>query len=524
MIQRPPTCLISRGILGLPALLMVCLCASFALGHPLGNFTISHFANLNIGRDEIKLRYVIDMAEYPSFQELQKISVDGHPPSRAALDAYGKSLATEYVRSLVLQVDNSAVPLTVISAHLTRAQGLAGLETLRIECDFSGVLPPAPSESPGARTLSFEDQNYSERIGWREIVVQPEAGIAVFNSSVYGSSLSDELKSYPKEMFAAPLNERVADLSFVQGMAPAGTRPLLTRSGATAVAVRSDRLSQLIQLPNLTIGVALLAMLTALLWGGLHALSPGHGKTVVAAYLIGARGTVRHALFLGLTVTITHTAGVIALGLLTLLASAYIRPERLFGPLQLASGIMVLVIGFTLFRQRLAAALGLEGSHTHVDGVTHSHSSAGGHQHLHDHAADHRHDGMDSTLVTADSGTAHSHLPPGADGSPITWRSLLGLGVAGGILPCPSALVVLLASIYYQRTGFGLLLVFAFSVGLAGVLSAVGILFVYAGRMLKPVGRFYRLEQVLPIFSALVIAGAGVFLCYGALGQIGLFG
>jgi ABC-type nickel/cobalt efflux system permease component RcnA len=521
MLDRRHTTRISRLICGLLAFAVISVCPSFTLGHPLGNFTISHFARLNIGRDEIKLHYVIDMAEYPSFQELQKISADGHPPAQAALDAYSKNLATEYVRSLVLRVDNSAVPLTVISSHLTRAQGLAGMETLRIECDFSGVLPTA---STGARTLSFEDQNYSERIGWREIVVQPESGIAVFNSSVYGSSLSDELKSYPREMFAAPLNERVADLSFVRGMAPAGTRPLLTRSGATAVAARSDRLSQLIQLPNLTIGVALLAMLTALLWGGLHALSPGHGKTVVAAYLIGARGTVRHALFLGLTVTITHTAGVIALGLLTLLASAYIRPERLFGPLQLASGIMVLAIGFTLFRRRLAAALGLDGSHTHVNGVTHSHSPGGGHQHLHDHAVDHRHDGMDSTLIDADGGRPHSHLPPGADGQPITWRSLLGLGVAGGILPCPSALVVLLASIYYQRTGFGLLLVFAFSVGLAGVLSAVGILFVYAGRILKPVGRFYRLEQVLPIFSALVIAGAGVFLCYGALGQIGLFG
>lgn len=510
---------------GLLAFTVISACANFTLGHPLGNFAISHFARLQIGRDEIKLHYVIDMAETPAFQELQKISVDGHPPSQAALDAYSKSLASEYLRSLVLQLDNSVVPLTVVSSRLTRAQGLAGMETLRIECDFSGVLPAPPPESTGARTLKFEDQNYSERIGWREIVVQSEAGIAVFNSSVYGSSLTDELKSYPAERIAAPLNERIADLSFVRGMAPAGTRPLLTRSGAPAVAARSDRLGQLIQLPKLTIGVALLGMFTALLWGGLHALSPGHGKTVVAAYLIGSRGTVRHALFLGLTVTITHTAGVIALGLLTLLASAYIRPERLFGPLQLASGIMVLAIGFTLFRKRLAAALGLDGSHTHVDGVTHSHSPAGGYQHWHDHAVDDTQEGKDQTLVHAHGGgSSHSHLPPGADGQPITWRSLLSLGIAGGILPCPSALVVLLASIYYQRTGFGLLLVFAFSVGLAGVLSAVGILFVYAGRILKPVGRFYRLEQLLPIFSALVIAGAGVFLCYGALGQIGLFG
>jgi ABC-type nickel/cobalt efflux system permease component RcnA len=507
---------------GTPVLVLICLCVSVTLGHPLGNFTINHFALLNPGREQIKLRYVIDMAEIPTLQELQKLGDGGQPPTSAELQAYANRMAAEYAQLLLLQVDNAPVTLTLTAVRLNRAAGAAGLQTMRIECDLSG---PLPSTAINGHSLRFEDRNYPENRGWREIVVRPEPGIAVFNSSIFGSSQSDELKNYPNDQLMAPLNERVADLSFSSGTLPAGARPLLTRTGAPFVAPQTDRLGELLHLPNLTISLALLGMLIALLWGGLHALSPGHGKTIVAAYLVGERGTVRHALFLGLTVTITHTAGVILLGLITLLASAYILPERLFAPLQLVSGLMVLLIGFTLFRQRLSAALGLDArSHTHLNGETHSHSVAGAHHHAHEHSVAHSHDSDDHAFVHSHGGEAHSHLPPGADGGPVSWRNLLSLGIAGGILPCPSALVVLLAANSAQRAGFGLLLVLAFSAGLAGVLSAVGILFVYAGRVLKPVGRFYRLEQVLPIFSALVIAGAGVFLCYGALGQIGLFG
>src|SRR5260221_7889549 len=199
------------------------------------------------------------------------------------------------------------------------------METMRIECDLSGVFQSGTST---VRTLRFEDRNYADRTGWREIVVSPVSGVSVFNSSAYASAVTDELKSYPGDMLTAPLNERSADLSFVHGPMPSGMHPLLTRNGARAVAPQQNRLAEIIQLPELTLGLALLGMLTAMLWGGLHALSPGHGKTVVAAYLVGSRGTVRHAGFLGLTVTITHTAGVLALGLITLLASEYILPER----------------------------------------------------------------------------------------------------------------------------------------------------------------------------------------------------
>ena len=327
-------------------------------------------------------------------------------------------------------------------------------------------------------------------------------GTSVFDSSAYGNSITDELEAYPNDLLAATLDERAAELSFTRGAIPPGAQPLLTRNGRPATPTR-DRLVELIAVPQLTVGVALFGLLIAVLLGGLHALSPGHGKTVVGAYLVGSRGTARHALFLGLTVTITHTVGVFALGVVTLIASQYVVPEQLFPVLSLLSGAIVVTIGAGLLFRRVCAAIGW---HSH----DHSHD-----EHDHEHTNNPR-------IPHSHGGRFHSHLPPGADGSPVTWRSLLALGISGGILPCPSALVVLLAAISLHRVGYGLLLVTAFSAGLAGVLTTVGLAFVYAGRLLKSRGGFGRLARVLPVLSALVITCAGIAICYQALDQAGL--
>ncbi|HEU4932741.1 MAG TPA: hypothetical protein VFT48_11705, partial [Pyrinomonadaceae bacterium] len=399
-------------------------------------------------------------------------------------------------------IDDARVPLRVLETH-AKLSGAGGLQTMRLECDLVGVIPSSSFEV--VHRLRFEDQNFSDRIGWREAIVSPLAGANVFNSSAYGNSITDELKAYPNDMFAAPLDERAVDLSFTRGAIPAGAQPLLARNGRPAAPTR-DRLAELIAVPQLTLGVALFGLLIAVLLGGMHALSPGHGKTVVGAYLVGSRGSARHALFLGLTVTITHTAGVFALGVVTLLASQYVVPEQLFPVLSFLSGAIVVTIGASLLIRRARAAIGWH-SHDHAH-TGHSHDE-------HDHTSDPR-------VPHSHGGRSHSHLPPGADGSPVTWRSLLALGISGGILPCPSALVVLLAAISLHRVGYGLLLVLAFSAGLAGVLTIVGLAFVYAGRLLKSTGGLGRLARVLPVLSALVITCAGIAICYQALGQAGL--
>jgi ABC-type nickel/cobalt efflux system permease component RcnA len=530
-----------------------------ANAHPLGNFTINHFARLEPHADRISVHYVIDMAEIPAFQELQKINRDASPSSDE-LVLYARQLAPQLAANLLLVMDGQALLLNVVDSQATTLAGAGGLPTLRIECELESS--PHTLAVGTTHRLRFEDANFRERLGWREIAVMPDAGIAVFDSTAFGNSVTDALKVYPEDLLAAPLNERNAEFSYTNGATPAGASPLMQRDGQRATPAR-DRLAALIAVPRLTPAVALVGLLIAIGLGALHAMSPGHGKTVVGAYLVGSRGTARHAAFLGLTVTITHTAGVFALGLVTLFASQYVLPEKLFPILSLISGLIVVAIGGSLFIRRLRFALrnkdhkksfGHGDDHTpdevhhHLhehshdelrhhhkpsdDRIVIAHAAASDHAHdhqhhahpsLHSHNDDHHHDGHDHShthshgdLVHSHGGVEHSHLPPGADGSPVTWRSLLALGISGGLLPCPSALVVLLSAISLHRVGYGLLLVIAFSIGLAGSLTAVGLAFVYASKLIKRPMRSSRLTRVLPVVSALVISCAGLAICYEA--------
>ena len=258
-------------------------------------------------------------------------------------------------------------------------------------------------------------------------------------------------------------------------------------------------------------GSFLFATLGSFVWGAMHAMSPGHGKTIVGAYLVGSRATAQHAVFLGLTTTIAHTTVVFALGLVTLFASQYILPEHLYPWLSCLSGLMVVALGLNLFVRQIGRAQLLKRlpcAHSH----THEHHS---HNHDHDHKHEHHH---------GDSGHSHghhSHLPLGADGSPVTWRSLIVLGISGGLVPCPSALVVLLSSIALGRIGFGLVLVLAFSLGLAGVLTGLGLLLVRTKRLFERLPQV-RLVRVLPAVSALFTTMIGLGITTQALVQTGL--
>lgn len=476
-----------------------------ALAHPLGNFTISHYANLIVGAETLRVRYIVDLAEVSTFQELEQLDTNGDRSfSQTEYAAYAARKAQSYLDGLRLRVDGALIALQLNGATASVQRGDGGLPTLRLECTFSGALP----RSESARSVQFTDTNENERSGWRELVVTPDAGIAVFDSTAYGNSLTNELRVWPVNAAAAMLKESAAEFSFTRGALPAQARPLQTRAGE-AVAVRQrDRLAELIAVPELTWATALLGLLVAAALGGLHALSPGHGKAVVGAYLVGARGTAKHAAFLGLTVTITHTAGVFALGLITLFGSHYVVPEKLFPVLTLLSGATVVAIGlqqlisrWRAFRQPAQAVTAIESEHAEAHPPTQV-------------AYTHTH-----------GGSTHSHVPP----AKVTWRNLLALGISGGLLPCPSALVVLLSAIALQRVGYGLLLVVAFSAGLAGVLTGVGLLFLYARRFVeRPSHRFARgfaesfangFARALPMLSALVITCAGAAICYGAFGE-----
>src|SRR5215475_5801440 len=487
-IRRP----IMDGPLRWPLLAVIAIGLSVEVSaHPLGNFTINHFARIESGAAAAGIRYVVDLAEIPTFQESQKADLDSDGNlSEAELNAYLDQVTPGYLAGLKLAVDGAPATLRLTAKSITKHPGAAGLFTLRMVYELTGEFAAATA-TPRFR---FENTNTVDRAGWREIVVAPAPGAQVFDSTAYGSGVTDELRAYPEDLLMAPLDERVAEWSTTAGPAPANARPLTLRDGKPVVAAR-DRFAELIAAPNLTPGVILIGLLIAFVLGGMHAMSPGHGKTVVGAYLVGSRGTAKHAAFLGATVTITHTIGVFALGFITLFASRYVIPEKLYPVLSFVSGALVLAIGLSLFMKRLRVLLGVA---------------------AHDHDHLHNHDGHDH------GAGAHTHLPPGADGSEVTWRSLLALGVSGGIMPCPSALVVMLAAISMNRVGYGLVLIVAFSMGLASALTAAGLAFVYGGKLLSRIPSSGKVMRALPAVSAFVIAVFGAAICYGSLRQAGV--
>ncbi len=505
---------------------VVFLGPTIAMAHPLGNFTVNHYSRLEPSGDGVRIRYVLDMAEIPTLQETPRIDRDGDGRIDAAeRDAYAAVRAEAIRRNLQLTLNGTVAPIRRLSQVMSLLEGQGGLSTLRLEAEYFADLITNGSEQIQA---TYRDDDEPSRIGWREIVVRSGAArTEVRSTSVPDHDVSNELSSYPDGLLNSPLNVRDARFVFVPGPATIGSDPVTRLSeGRRTFGRARSAVTGLVALDEVTPWTVLLSLVLATLFGAQHALTPGHGKTVVAAYLVGARGTARHALFLGATVTATHTLGVFALGFVTLFLSQYILPERLYPILEVVSGLLVVGIGGWLFMGRLRGALanwhssptrGMdkhEDSHSHGHHHPHEHEHGQGHGHSHDHEHQHTHHGT----THSHGGVEHNHMPPGADGSRVTWRSLLILGVSGGLLPCPTALVLLLGAISLNRVAFGLVLTLFFSLGLAGVLVGIGLLLVYARPLLQrlslPAGRFTRL---IPVGSAMVITLAGVAITVAAL-------
>ena len=377
-----------------------------ASAHPLGNFTINRFSRIEVSDHRLYVVYVLDLAEIPTFQA-------GHIDARV----YARRIA----RGVELTVDGTPAQLVAGATALAHPVGAGGLRTTRLEVLLRGPL------IAGSSSIAYRDTNYADRIGWKEIVVGKDA-----------RSTSDELRVYPKDLLQSP-----PDVTAVHAtLAPTSDPPPVLTRGASLQA--SDRIAdsgfaKLIGRERLGFWVVLASLAAALFWGAAHALSPGHGKSIVTVYLVGQRGTPWHAALLGLIVTATHTVGVFTLGFVTLALSQFIVPDHLYPWLNLASGLLVVSIGVSVLATRWRHAR----AHTH------------GHAHHH-----HHHD--------------HETAP--------SFRSLFAVGVSGGLLPCPSALVVLLAAISLHRVAFGLLLIVAFSLGLALSITAVGLVAVAAKR------------------------------------------
>ena len=324
-------------------------------------------------------------------------------------------------------------------------------------------------------------------------------------SSAPGQDPTNGLRRYPADLLRSPADLRVASLSVAPGDGTLSA-PGFRSAGGHEDASRSDALTRAFGDAAAGKGILILLLVTAFGWGALHALSPGHGKAMVAAYLVGTRGTPRHAVLLGATVTVTHTIGVFALGAVALLLSNYILPEDLYPWLNLVSGLLVVGVGAAVLRSRVRHAR--SGAHGHHD--DHSH---GGHSHDHDHGGhSHSHGGHSHSH----GGHSHSHAPP----ERLTMRGLLALGASAGLIPCPSALVVLLGAIAQGQIALGMLLIVAFSLGLAATLVGLGLAVVFAAKAMTRLPVPGRLTAALPTVSALAIVVVGCVLTLNAVPQI----
>ena len=456
-----------------------------AQAHPLGNFTTNRYAEVVASGKQMYVLYVLDLAEIPTFQARDDVSKLGN-------DGYATQLARRLGNGLTLTVGGSPRALTPLRHAIAFPNGVGGLHTTRLEVVYGAG---AGSTAP----IALRDGNFPDRIGWREIVVRADNGARIATSSAPAASVSDRLRAYPKNLLHSALDVTSATASVVPGTA-AGVVPALfdAKELNAPVTVRKydGSFTSLIGRHDLSFGFVAIALLIAAFWGAVHALSPGHGKSIVGAYLVGSRGKARHAFALGGIVTVTHTIGVFTLGLVTLALSQFVVPETLYPWLNLASALTVVVVGVAVLRSRALAWLrpkpNAHGHHHH----DHDHS------HDHDQAHDHEH--------------GHSHVPEEGTG----WRGIVAIGVSGGILPCPSALVVLLAAISLHRVAFGLVLILAFSLGLAATVSGIGLVAIGARRAFSRMSFEGRLVRALPAISALVIFGLGVAMTVRAFPKV----
>lgn len=484
-------------------LVLALLAPAAAQAHPLGNFTVNQYTRIEPSGDRVYLFYVLDLAEIPTFQAKADVAREG-------VEAYAAGLAKRIGENLALTVGGEALTLSERRHAIAFPEGAGGLRTTRLEVVFE----TGPIEAGAAPlALSYRDGNDAGRIGWKEVVLAPRDGATVAGSSVPAASASRELRSYPQDLLTSPLDvaEATAELTPAE---TAGPPPTLLdgeelEAPARAASASESGFASLITKENLSIGVILVSLLVAMFWGAVHALSPGHGKAIVAAYLIGARGTPRHAVYLGLITTLTHTLGVFALGLVTLALSEFIVPDDLYPWLNLVSAALVVAVGATVLRSRIRDWWR---GRSPVSSPAHDHDHH--HDHDHDHDDDHHHD-HDHHGHDHSHGHGHHHHHPPEPGT--GWRGLLAVGISGGLLPCPTALVVLLAAISLHRVGYGLVLIVAFSIGLAATITGIGLLAISARRVARRLDFQGPVVRLLPAVSALVIVGVGIAMTVRAL-------
>ena len=559
-----------RLVLGfIVAVLLLPVTASLALAHPLGNFTINHYAGIRVEPQRVLLDVVIDQAEIPTFQAIMNLDEDGDGEfSDEELATAEHDGCVAVGEALTLTVGGAAAPLSLVEAGVTFPPGNGGLSTMRQVCTYEAALAePIATGTP----ITFSDAFEPSRIGWREITVVG-SGVTISGNSLRTETTTDRLTTYPSGLTGAP-DDR--DVSFTVtpggpplppfdvpdadpigpvaiGAAGASTAPSPSAtasapapsarattptapppdgatmpggiegdsgstSGSTgpgAVPGGEGPIPEILRTLPVSPAIALLSLLTAALLGAGHALTPGHGKTLMAAYLVGTRGTPRHAFGLGAAVSISHTMGILALAVVILAAESALPPDLVVRVAPVVAALTIVAIGGWMLAREVRRWVAGHRTTVPVEEHVHPHDPEAIVRVL----AAHDPPAGDDAVEHEHGGARHRHVPPG--GATITWRSLFILGLAGGLIPSTNALLILLATIAAGQPAWGVVLVVGFGLGMAGVMTGVGLGFVYARGVLERgatrpgVGRIVRF---VPLGAAVLVLGVGLVLTTQAL-------
>lgn len=450
-------------------LLFVGSCGT-ALAHPLGNFTINHLAVLRASGRTLHVRYVLDIAEIPTFQIMRASSRTGRWTSRD-LDRWAASEVPVVARGLHITIDGSPLRLQLVREHARIRPGAAGLPLLYWVADFRAPL------ASGSHRVSVFDTVYRERrIGWKDIIVSPQ------------TEPTSELRRYPSALIGSPrqINRLAFDVSAAGSPSHivASNEAVADINGSNSL-IRINALSDMFSSSNRTPLFVLFTILVAFGLGALHAIEPGHGKALLAFTLVGSRATVRQAVILAASLTFAHTVGVFILGFVLFFAVGF-ASESIYPWITLLSGAAVAIIGARNLGKFVRARYG----HDH-DGMTHRHAHSGNHHH-------------------GDGADGHTHVIPGS--GPIDFRGAVVAALSGGVAPCPAAIVVMLAALRLHQLGYGMVLIVIFSMGLAAVLTGLGLAVVHGSAFVSRSGKFERLVQLGPLFSAILISLVGAVM------------
>lgn len=466
------------------ALTLLPLVAAAVAAHPLPNMRFDRTVHVRVGPTGATVRYALEVNDWTMVFDSRGLISKEEVADLTGQLAYGKKYAEKkaplIADALKIELDGERLPV-----RPTKVEVVPERDHLRLQFQFRAAWPPG--RPAVKRTVQFEDQNFEDRSGQITLTLdRSDDGIELLEveepEDLRGRSPLDYKPGDEKRARRAS-----AVFAAVGNEAPAGPQqadsPLVVEShGQDRSLIEDVRDRGLTAVFDSGLGLGLMLLLAAAFGMG-HAFTPGHGKTMVAAYLVGERGTVRHAVVLGMVATIAHTGSVIALAVVIYFAYGNQPPASAQGWLTLAGGLLIAGVGLWLFTQRVRG----RADHVHL---------FSDHHHHHDHSHGHHHH--------------HHHVPVEAK-TGFGWARVVLLGLGGGIIPCWDAVLLFLVALSRGRVGVAIPLLVAFSLGLAAVLIGLGVGVVYANRA---GGRRFgesRWFRFLPVVSAILLLVIGVW-------------